>query len=314
VFSAVSRFPFASAALAAALLAGCGGRADAGARPASGSAADSSVSAVDDAGRTLTLARPARRIVALVPAITETVIALGAADRLVGRTDYDKGPLVERLPSVGGGLDPSTEKLVSLHPDLVVGWETSGRTELRDRLAALGIPVFAMKIEDTTDVFRSVRNLGALTGRTRAADSVSASIRRDLDAVRASVASTPRPSVFFIVWNDPPMTAGAKTFVSQVIEVAGGRNVFADQQALWPNVSLEEIVRRQPDFVLVPAGEQGTLRLDALKAAPGWRELRALREGRGVTVPAQVVNQPGPHLAQAARAIRDAIHPERRGR
>jgi len=305
-------------ALAAALLAACGG--DAGARHSAASTADSvvavdaPVSVVDDAGRTVTLAHPARRIVALIPAVTETVIALGAGERLVGRTDYDKGPAVERLPSVGGGLDPSIETLVSLHPDLVLGWETSGRTELRDRLTALGIPVFAIKTEDTTDVFRSIRNLGRLTAREHAADSAAAAIRRGLDEVRASVAGAPRPSVFFMVWNDPPMTAGPKTFVSQVIEVAGGRNAFADQAALWPNVSLEEIVRRQPGFVVVPVGEQGTVRLDALKTAVGWRELRALREGRGVSVPAQVVNQPGPHLAEAARAMRDAIHPELRPR
>ncbi len=303
---------FALPALAAALLAACGG--EAGERRSPSTPADSSVSVRDDAGRTVTLPRPARRIVALVPAVTETVIALGGTGRLAGRTDFDKGPAVERLPSVGGGLDPSIEKLVALRPDLVLGWETTGRAELRDRLTALGIPVFSVKLEDTTDVFRSIRNLGRLMAAERAADSLAAAMREQLDAVRATVAGAQRPSVFFVVWNDPPMTAGPRTFVSQVIDVAGGRNVFGDQQALWPNVSLEEIVRRQPDFVVVPLGEQGTVRIEALKTAVGWRELKAVREGRIVSVPAQVVNQPGPHLAQAARAMRDAIHPELRGR
>lgn len=293
-----------------ALLAACGGGRDA-ARAPSGTAADSAVSLVDDAGRTVTLPRPARRIVALVPSVTETVVALGAADRLVGRTDFDRGPAVDRLPSIGGGLDPSIETLVSLRPDLVLGWETSGRPELRERLTALGIPVFSIKTEDTTDVFRALRNVGRLTGRTRAADSLAASLRRELDQVRASVAGAARPSVFYLAWNDPPLTAGPKTFVSQVIEVAGGRNAFADATALWPTVSLEEIVRRQPDFVVVPLGEQPS-RVEAMKRAPGWRELRALREGRAVQVPADVVNQPGPRLAEAARAMRDAIHPELR--
>jgi iron complex transport system substrate-binding protein len=302
---------FALPALAAALLAACGG--EAGERRSPSTPADSSVSVRDDAGRTVTLPRPARRIVALVPAVTETVVALGGADRLVGRTDFDRGPAVERLPSVGGGLDPSIEKLVALRPDLVLGWETTGRAELRDRLIALGIPVFSVKLEDTTDVFRSIRNLGQLMATDRRADSLAATMRGELNAVRASVAGAARPSVFFVVWNDPPMTAGPRTFVSQVIDVAGGANVFGDQQALWPNVSLEEIVRRQPDFVVVPLGEQGTVRIEALKTAVGWRELKAVREGRIVSVPAQVVNQPGPHLAQAARAMRDAIHPELRG-
>lgn len=301
----------AAAILAATLAAGCGERG--GARPPPPPAsADSSVSLLDDAGRTVTLPHPARRIVALVPSVTETVVALGAADRLVGRTDFDHGPAVDRLPSIGGGLDPSVETLVSLRPDLVLGWETTGRPELRDRLTALGIPVFSIKTEDTTDVFRAVRNVGRLTGRTRAADSLAASLRGELEAVRASVAGAARPTVFYMAWNDPPLTAGPKTFVSQVIEVAGGRNVFADQAALWPTVSIEEIVRRQPEFVVVPRGEQGAERVEAMKRAPGWRELRALREGRGVMVPAEVVNQPGPRLGEAARAMRDAIHPELR--
>ena len=311
--SAARRLRTATAAiLAAALLAACGDRG--GARPSSppASAADSAVSLVDDAGRTVTLPRPARRIVALVPSVTETVVALGAADRLVARTDFDKGPAVDRLPSIGGGLDPSVETLVSLHPDLVLGWETNGRPELRNRLTALGIPVFSIKTEDTTDVFRAVRNLGRLTGRARAADSLAASLRAELAAVRASVAGAARPTVFYMAWNDPPLTAGPKTFISQVIEVAGGRNAFAEATALWPTVSIEEIVRRQPEFVVVPTGEQGSTKVEELKRAAGWRELRALREGRGVRVPAEVVNQPGPRLGQAARAMRDAIHPELR--
>lgn len=309
------RWPIAAGTLlAATLLAACGDRGAAGARTSAppASATDSAVTLVDDAGRTLTLPHPARRIVALVPSVTGTVVALGAADLLVARTDFDKDPAVARLPSIGGGLNPSVETLVSLRPDLVLGWETSGRPELRDRLTAMGIPVFAIKTEDTTDVFRAIRNVGRLTGRAHAADSLSASLRGELDAVRASVAGASRPTVFYMAWNDPPLTAGPKTFISQVIEVAGGRNVFADATALWPTVSIEEIVRRQPDFLLLPAGEQGAAKAEGLKRAAGWRELRALREGRGVTVPGDAVNQPGPRLGEAARAVRDAIHPELR--
>lgn len=311
--SAIPRLRLAARALlAAALLAGCGDRGAAGARPAA--PADSVISLVDDAGRTITLPHPARRIIALVPSVTETVVALGAADRLAARTDFDKGPAVDRLPSIGGGLDPSVETLVALKPDLVLGWETSGRPELRDRLTALGIPVFSVKTEDTTDVFRAIRNVGRLTGRSAAADSLATSLRKELDEVRASVAGAARPSVFYMAWNDPPLTAGPKTFISQVIEIAGGRNAFADATALWPTVSIEEIVRRQPEYVVVPVGEEGSAKAAELSRAAGWRELRALQQGRGVQVPADVVNQPGPKLAQAARAMRDAIHPELRRR
>ncbi|HEU0052747.1 MAG TPA: cobalamin-binding protein [Longimicrobium sp.] len=287
------------------LLAACGG-----AKPSDDAraAADSAVAATDDAGREIRLARPAARIVSLVPSATETLVALGARETVVGRTDYDEAPEVAAVPSVGGGLDPSLEKLAALRPDLVIGWETVGRPELRDRLEALGIPVFAMATQDTADVFRGIASLGRLTGRGRAADSLAAAVRAELDAVRASVAGKPRPSVFWLVQTDPPMTAGRATFVSELVEVAGGRNAFGDLEALWPNVSMEEIVRRQPDVLIVPVVEARTARVEELRALPGWRELRAMREGRARSVDAELVNRPGPSIGKAARAVAEAIH------
>ncbi|HEX2187352.1 MAG TPA: cobalamin-binding protein [Longimicrobiaceae bacterium] len=291
------------------LLAGCG-EGGAAARPDAAAEAGA-VALVDDAGRTVRLPRPAGRIVSLIPSATATLLAIGAGDRLVGRTDFDHGPALDSIPSVGGGMDPSIEAVVALRPDLVLGWETSGDQRTRRRLEELGIPVFAVEADDTTDVFRTIGSLGALTGRAAAADSLSARLRRELAEVRASVAGRPRPSVFFLVWNDPPMTAGPGTFISQVLGAAGGRNVFDDVSGEWPNVALEEIVRRQPDYLVLPQGEKGGAHdLEQLRRAPGWRELRAMREGRTVTIDAELMNRPGPRLGEAARALRDALHPD----
>ena len=292
------------------LLAACDAGGDASARPDS-APADSALVLVDDAGRQVRLPRPARRVISLIPSATEVLVAVGAGDRLVGRTDFDHGPAVDSLPSVGGGMTPSIEAIVALRPDLVLGWETRGDQSTRRRLDEMGIPVFAVEADDTTDVFRTVGNLGRLTGRTRAADSLAAGLRRELAEVAASVAGRPRPAVFFLVWNDPPMTAGPETFISQVLGVAGGRNVFADVAGEWPNVALEEIVRRQPDFLVLPQGEKGGAHdVDQLRGSPGWRELRAMREGRVVTIDAEMMNRPGPRLGEAARALRDALHPD----
>ena len=293
----------------AALLALCGGCGRADAR--GGAAPGGAITLVDDAGRTVTLPRPARRVISLVPGANATLVGLGAAGQLVARTDYDRGPALDSLPSLGGGLDPNLEKLVSLRPDLVIGWETH-KPQLRERLEELGIPVYAVKTEDTTDVFRNIRDLGRLTGRAPAADSLATRLRGEIAAVRASVAGLPRPSVLFVVWNDPPMTAGPGTFVMQLIGVAGGRPIFPDVTELWPTVSMEEIVRRQPDVVVIPVGESGTPRFDA--RSPGWRELKAMR-GRGrVLIPAELVKLPGPGIGETARRLRDALHPERAGR
>jgi len=287
----------------AAALAACGGRDD---RRRAESAAAAAVSATDDAGRTVRLAAPARRIVSLIPSGTETLVALGAAEQVVGRTDYDTDPAVAALPSVGGGLDPSAEAVLALRPDLVITWESDRSLDLRRRLAEAGIATFALRTRDTADVFRNVERLGRLAGRDSAAAALAARIRSELAAVRASVAGRPAPTVLFVVWPDPPQTAGPETFIAQVIGVAGGRTAFPDLAQDWPQLSLEAIVRRQPDVVLLPVGEtRHTAAM--LHDAPGWRDLAAVREGRVAEVPADLVNRPGPHLAAAARAVRDAL-------
>ncbi|GJG86166.1 ABC transporter substrate-binding protein [Gemmatimonadetes bacterium T265] len=290
----------------------CGDR-RAAAAPAAGRPA--AITVTDDGGRPVHLAGPARRVVCLIPSATETLVALGAADRLVGRTRYDVAPEVAALPSVGGGLDPSVEAIVALRPDLVLGWENDRRGEVREKLASLGIPVFSLRTEDTVDVFRNLAAIGRLAGRDSAAAAVAASIHHDFDAVRRSVAGRPRPRVFYVVSNDPPMTAGPQTFVAQLVGLAGGQSIFPDVRQSWPTVSMEEIVRRAPDLVVVPRGERsrnevpGTA-LAELRARGGWRDVGAVRAGHVVTVDENLVNRPGPHVGEAARALRAVLHPE----
>lgn len=267
---------------------------------------------VDDAGDTVRLAAPARRIVSLAPSATETLLALGARAQLVGRTDYDVEPAVAGLPSVGGGIDPSLEALLALSPDLVIGWHTAGGSPVRDRMREMGIPFLAVQTTDTADVLRAVGVLGRAAGRVREADSVAAAVRTELAAVAASVEGRRRPSVLYVLSDDPPMTAGPWTFTVQLIETAGGRTAFPDVTGQPQYVSLEEVVRRQPEVVLVPAGPDGEARLRALRARPGWRELRAWDAGRVVALPADQANRMGPGIAETARLFRDALHPDAR--
>ena len=268
------------------------------------------VEITDDGGRVVRLATPARRVISLIPSATETLVALGAADRVVGRTRYDVAPEIASRPSVGGGLDPSVEAIVGLRPDVVIGWENDKRQAVREKLTAVGVPVVSLRTDDTTDVFRNVATLGRLTGRDSAAAALQRSLRAELDEVRRSVAGRPTPSVFYVVFNDPPMTAGPQTFIGQLIGLAGGRSAFPEVRQPWPTVSMEELVRRQPDVVVLPVGEFVSNAADRLRGRAGWRELRAVRDGRVVTVPANLANRPGPHLGEAARALRAALHPE----
>jgi iron complex transport system substrate-binding protein len=195
----------------------------------------------------------------------------------------------------------------------VIAWRTESRGLTREKLVSFGIPVFVIETEDTTDIFRGITSLGRLTGRDSAATAVAASMHRELDTVREAVAGRPSPSVFYVVYTDPPMTAGPRTFIAQLISLAGGRSIYTDSSRLWPNVAMEEIVRRDPDIIVVPVGDSTTTTLDRMRQLTGWRQLRAVRTGHVVTVPDAVVNLPSPAIGKTARVLLAAIHPELAG-
>jgi iron complex transport system substrate-binding protein len=301
VFSGTRVHGFIAAAVVA--LAACGGSGRA-------TAARSSITVVDDVGDTVRLSAPAKRVISLIPSATETIIALGATDRIVGRTRYDVAHEVDSVPSVGGGLDPSVEAIVALHPDVVIGWTDDKRRVIRTRLAALHVPVFSLRTQDTSDVFRGIRNLGALLGRDSAATVLAASIRATLDDVRRAVADRPQRNVMFVIYPDPPMTAGPGTFIDQLISVAGGRSVFSDLREPWPTLSMEEVVRRQPDLLIIPQGEFKANAIEQFRSRHGWRDLIAVRAGAIATVSANLTQRPGANIGEAARALQAAIHPE----
>lgn len=298
----------------AVLLAACAGDTPA---PAAGAATATAggpagpVVAVDDDGDTVRLPRPAERVIGLVPSVTDIALAYGAGDRLVGRTRYDVRPEVAGLPSVGGGLDPSVEAIVGLRPDLVVTWQDEERDATIGRIAAAGIPTFSLRSDDTSHAFTALERLGRLLGRDSAAAATIGAIRADFDLVRHSVAGRERPRVFYAVGTSPPMTAGPETFVGQLLGLAGAVSVFDDVAQPWPQVSIEELVRRQPDAIVLPVGGagDGEARAEALAAMPGWRDLRAVREGRILVVPADLMNRPGPDMGRAALLLRDLLHP-----
>lgn len=303
----MSRLRIATLCLAAAVAAACG--AD---RPAERAAPPAAIALTDDAGREVRLAAPAARVVSLLPAATDVVVALDAADRLVARTDYDTHASLAALPSVGGGLTPSIEWLAALQPDLVISWRDAQSRTLVQRLDELGIPVYAANPESVADAERLTRQVGRMLGLDARADSLAASFRAALDGVRQRLddARAGTPSVLYLISVDPPRAAGPGTFVDELITAAGGRNAFDDAGALWPEVSLEEVVRRQPDVVVVATGGADARTLARFETAPGWRDLRAVRAGRVVAVDTDLFNRPGPGLARAVVQLAAILHPD----
>lgn len=248
---------------------------------------------------------PVRRIASIMQSATEWLVLLGESGRLVARTDFDHQPEIAALPSIGGGLDPSTEAVAALKPDVVIGWRNRASADLQQSLKAFHIPVLSFETTDTADVFRNLARLGRLVGQVRRADTLATALRNRLaaihdDACRGAARET--PTVLLVLWTDPPMTAGGSTWMTTLLETACLRNVFADLAAAWPTVSLEAITARQPDWILTSKGQPGQ-RLGELRGKVGWRDLAAVKAGRVIEIPGDLFARAGPTMADAAAAI-----------
>ena len=267
------------------------------------------IEVIDDAGRSVRLAAPARRIVSLIPARTDLILAMGAADRLIARTAFDEDPRLETLPSLGDALTPSVEWLVFQQPDLVIAWPDRQTRTIVERLEASGIPVYASRTETIEDVRRSTMHIGVLLGLETVADSLLGEIDGAIAAVREKVRRRGHPKVAYFIGLDPPMAAGPGTFIDEMIGIAGGTNAFSDASSSWPPVSLEEAVMRQPDVVIIAAGNMTRDSVLArLRARPGWRALQAVRQGRVHVVDPSLFNRPGPRLMDAIPQLADLMH------
>lgn len=249
---------------------------------------------VDALGDTLRLNGPAQRILSLVPSATEVLVGLGAEGALVGRTDFDD-PALDHLPTVGGGLGPSLEIVRTLKPDVVVtfGGESDPRT--RDGLRSFGISTFEVRPERVDDVLTMIRELGVITGRAVEAETMAAALVEELDRVRAEVEGTESLEVVYLLGGDPPWAAGTETFISDLVSIAGGRNVLDDLAARYGPVSPEVLRAREVDVIL--AGEGSTVD-------------PRIGEGRRIAFVPAWVEIPGPRLGEAARLVASALRPE----
>jgi ABC-type Fe3+-hydroxamate transport system substrate-binding protein len=250
---------------------------------------------------------PAHRVISLVPSVTDFIVALGAADRLAGRTDYDRDARIAEVPSVGGTLDPSVERILSLRPDLIISWEELESSPVRAQLDRLNLPVRRVRVQTLADVRSVVTELGRWFDLQARADSMLRALDDTLAAVRAAAGRRVSLTVFYLVQLDPPVTAGAGTFVDDLIAVAGARNVFSDVTGAWPVVALESIIERHPDLVLWARPPGGAPWRQALRGYPGWFQIAAVREGRVLVVDPDLFDRPGPSLGRAARRLNQVL-------
>lgn len=260
---------------------------------------------VDDAGVAFHLPAVPARVVSLIPATTELVFALGAGDLLVGRTTWCDYPAeAAAVPDLGNGIDPNIEAVVTARPDLVLLYKSGTNRAAAERFRSLGIPTLELATDRMEDFDRIARLLGAALGRREVAESLVARTRRDLDAAtRPSVRRSSRPSVFILVWDRPPMTLGRGSFLSEILEHAGGRNIFDDVASSSAPVSIEAVVARDPDYLLTSSDGD-----PKVASRPEWQSVRAVRERRFLRVQGSEFNRPSPRIGSAVRQLAAALH------
>ena len=225
----------------------------------------------DDLGRTVTLKAPPKRIVTMLPSVTETVCALGACDRIVATDDYSDWPeSVKRLPKAGGLYNPNPELIVSLKPDLVL---VSKYGRLYETLERAGLTVYAVRTETYEDIFKTVRTLGRLLGLPAEAERLVAQIQKEVyqEEARAAKARS-RPRVYYEI--DPtPYTVGPESFIGVLISKARGVNIVPKELGLFPKISPEFVVEKDPEVIVATYPNA----LETIRSRPGWSRIQAVR-------------------------------------
>jgi iron complex transport system substrate-binding protein len=281
---------------------------------------------VDDTGQRVTLPNLPRRIVSLAPSATEMLFAAGAGDRVIATVDFSDEPAgAKRVPRIGDVTAIDMERLVALHPDLVVAWPGGGNPAQIEKIAQLGIPIYRQQVNRLADLPGSLRRLGALTsdGSTaeKAARALSAELARitreygggrrgagvpAADATVAGLPTTGAPlTVLLEVWNRPIYTVGGGHLMSDALTSCGVRNVFGDLQELGPVISTEAVIARNPDIIVAsaPPGEGASW----LAEWKRFGSLNAVRTGRLVAFEDQRLNRLGPSVVLATEALCKAL-------
>ena len=270
------------------------------------------VTITDDDGVAITLNAPPQRIVTFAPSATEVVFALGLGDRLVGVAGaFDDYPAAAKgIDEIGGagdfGVDPNIEKVVSLRPDLFL--TIAGGDQWKERLRDLGVPVFITDSTDLADVFHDIETIGRLTGTVDAAGAIVARMQAAAADVEARVAGDPAVRCFYEVYYPPLTSVGPDTFIGDLLGRAGCRSVSARAKSDYPQWSVEDLVRQDPEVYLVSSESGATPK--AVASRPGFDAVAAIAAGRVIPVDADLVSRPGPRVADGLRLLARALHPE----
>lgn len=264
--------------------------------------AQAAVSAVDSDGRRITLQAPAQRIVSLAPHVTEQLFAAGAGAKIVGASEYSDYPEeAKALPRVASSGTVNLEMVLALKPDLVVAWKLEATAAALARLQSLGVPVFYSEARRLAHIPQLIEALGELAGTRETARPLARSLREELARLDAEYSSRRPVTVFYQISERPLMTVGGGQFVSDAIDLCGGRNIFAGATVMAPTVNIESVIAADPEAIFTARPEIGDKSWHAY-----WRRfpgLSAVESGNLFTMPVNEMHRHGPRAIGAARLL-----------
>jgi iron complex transport system substrate-binding protein len=260
------------------------------------------VRVIDDAGRTLVLAAPARRIVSLAPNVTELLFSAGAGARIVGAVRYsDWPPAARAIPRIGDSFALDAERIVALEPDLAIVWQHGNSEGQLDQLRRLGIPVFASEPQSLAQIAATIRRFGELAGTERDAERAARAFEATIADLRARYAARPPVRVFYQVSARPLLTINRRHLIDDVLRLCGGVNVFADLSPLVPAISAEAVLAADPEAIVAAGGEAGND--DGFALWSPVRSLTATRRGNFVLLPSDTISRQSDRVASGAATL-----------
>ncbi|HEY2823682.1 MAG TPA: cobalamin-binding protein [Candidatus Acidoferrum sp.] len=265
----------------------------------------------DELGRKIQIPQNIHRVISLAPSVTETLYALGVEDRLVADSDYcDYPPEAKQKQHVGGTISPSIEMIASLHPDVVLVTKGINRLDTVNSLASLGIPSYAMDPHSVAEILTSTQRLADLMGATQVGDTLATKLRQQLAETQKRVAPFPPRRVLYVVWPQPLISIGQDTFMADALRYSGAISIVNEPQS-WPQISLEEVARQQPEFLVFSGSHMASaaVNIEALAETPGWRLLNAVRDRRYANT-SDAIERTSPRIVSAIADLARQFHPE----
>ncbi len=270
----------------------------------------SSRSFVDDAGHRIYLAKPPARIVSLAPSITEMLFSLGLDDQIVGVTDFCDYPAAAKSKPKVGYANPSVEALVALQPELVLAPRDFLRPDLQAKLEQLKISVFVLDARTLEDIPLQIQTLGRMFERSSAANEVTQIMRQRIAEIRRKTETLTAKRVLYVLNSRPLITVGPGSFIHQMIGLVGGINIAAQAGMAYPRLSMEAVLKEDPEVLIFPSGEVETVPRSEQQQWRRWDSLSAVKQHRFHEVSSNLLNRPGPRIVEGLEQLAAAIHPE----